>query len=272
RDIFMIRNCNLNITQEAIDRKKFKVCLEYHIKKCEGPCEGLVPQLRYNEMIAQVVKVLNGKMGTLIKDLDQKMNDAAANERFEEAAILRNRIDALEVYESRQKIVSDDLLDKDIVNFIKEQDDACFMILNIRDGKVVGKRHYFLNSVEDKSNAEMLEMVLFKHYSENTFIPDEIHMPEDAIENIVVESSEEENLSAIQQWFEKVSPDKSPKLCIPKRGEKVQLLQMVKTNAHYMLDELKLQRLKREFIPNSITALKRDLRLTRLPRRIECYD
>ncbi|HEY3251313.1 MAG TPA: excinuclease ABC subunit UvrC, partial [Ignavibacteria bacterium] len=270
RDIFMIRNCNLNITQEAIDKKKFKVCLEYHIKKCEGPCEGLVSQQKYNEMIVEAAKVLNGKTGTLIKDLEQKMNEAAINERFEEAAAIRNKIESLEVYESKQKIVSEDLLDKDIVNFVKEQDDACFMILNIRDGKVVGKRHYFLDSVEDKSNSGLFETVLFKHYSENTFIPDEMHLPAEALDSNAIDAGED-GLSAIQEWFEKIS-EKKPKLCIPKRGEKVQLLQMVKANAHYLLDELKLQRLKREFIPNSITALKRDLRLTKLPRRIECYD
>jgi len=268
RDIFMIRNCNLKITQESIEKKKFKICLEYHIKKCEGPCEGLVPQAKYNEMISEAAKILNGKTATLIKDLSQKMDDAAMNERFEEAAVLRNKIISLEVYESKQKIVSEDMLDKDIVNFVKEQDDACVMILNIRDGKVVGKRHYYLDSVEDKSNTELLELVLFKHYSDNTFIPDEVHLPEDAIDE---EEIDETGISAIEQWFDKISNNKI-KLLIPKRGEKVQLMQMVKANAQYMLDELKLQRLKREFIPNSITALKRDLRLTKLPRRIECFD
>jgi excinuclease ABC subunit C len=268
RDIFKIRNCNLKITDEAIEKKKFKICLEYHIKKCEGPCEGLVSQLRYNEMVSEAAKVLNGKTATLIKDLAQKMDDAALNERFEGAAELRNKIQSLEVYESKQKIVSEDLLDKDIINFVKEQDDACVMILNIRDGKVVGKRHYYLDSVEDKSNDELLETVLFKHYSENTFIPDEVHLPEEAID---AEETDETGISAIEEWLNKISDNKI-KLVIPKRGEKVQLLQMVKANAQYMLDELKLQRLKREFIPNSITALKRDLRLSKLPRRIECFD
>jgi len=267
RDIFMIRNCKLKITQEAIDKKKFKICLEYHIKKCEGPCEGLVTEQRYNEMITEIVKVLNGKTATLIKDLNEKMQAASENEDFEEAANIRNKIQSLEVYESKQKVVSEDMLDKDIINFVKEQDDACVMILNVRDGKVLGKRHYYLDTVEDKSNPELLELVLFKHYSENTFIPDEIYLPEAILE----QDDEEIGISALEEWFSGIS-DKRTKIVIPKRGEKVQLLQMVRANAQYMLDELKLQRLKREFIPNSITALKRDLRLTALPRRIECYD
>jgi len=264
RELFMIRTCNLNITPEAIEKKKFKVCLEYHIHKCEGPCEGLVSQTKYNEMTYEIEKVLNGKTASLIKELDSKMREAAINERFEEAAQLRNKIESLTVYTDKQKIVSEEYLDKDIINFVKEEDDACAMILNIRDGKVIGKRHYYLDTVEDKEPAEILENVIFRYYSENSFIPDEIHLPQEAEEG-------ESSIETFGVWFEK-NFNKKIDFKIPKRGEKVQLLAMVKSNARYMLDELKLQRLKREFIPNSITSLKRDLRLTKLPRRIECYD
>lgn len=264
RELFMIRTCSLNITQEAIEKKKFKVCLEYHIHKCEGPCEGLVSQAKYNEMTGEIEKVLHGKTASLIKELEAKMRDAAMNEKFEEAALIRNRIESLTVYTEKQKIVSEDFLDKDIINFVKEEDDACAMILNIRDGKVIGKRHYYIDTVEDKEPGEILENVIFRYYSENSFIPDEIHLPEDA-------DTGENSIEAFSEWFIK-NFGKKVDFKIPKRGEKVQLLAMVKTNARYMLDELKLQRLKREFIPNSITSLKRDLRLTKLPRRIECYD
>jgi len=264
RELFMIRTCSLNITQEAIEKKKFKVCLEYHIHKCEGPCEGLVSQAKYNEMTGEIEKVLHGKTASLIKELEAKMRDAAMNEKFEEAALIRNRIKSLTVYTEKQKIVSEDFMDKDIINFVKEEDDACAMILNIRDGKVIGKRHYYIDTVEDKEPGEILENVIFRYYSENSFIPDEIHLPEDV-------DTGENSIEAFSGWFIK-NFGKKVDFKIPKRGEKVQLLAMVKANARYMLDELKLQRLKREFIPNSVTSLKRDLRLTKLPRRIECYD
>lgn len=264
RDIFMIRTCSLNITEESIEKKKFKVCLEYHIHKCEGPCEGLVSQAKYNEMTGEIEKVLNGKTISLMKELADRMADAATNERFEEAVQIRNKLESLEVYSDKQKIVSEDFMDKDIVNFVKESDDACAMILNIRDGKVIGKRHYYLDSVEDKEPDEILESVIFRYYSENTFIPQEIHLPEDA-------GSTEISIEALREWFMK-NFNRKVEFKIPKRGEKVQLLALVKTNARYMLDELKLQRLKREFIPNSVTSLKRDLRLSKLPRRIECFD
>ncbi len=260
RDIFMIRNCNYNITQEAIDKKKFKLCLEYHIHKCEGPCEGLVAQIRYNEMIAEVEKVLNGKTGTLIKELESKMKTASENERFEEAGQIKNKIQSLQVYTERQKLVSEDLLDKDIFGFVKEGDDGCAMVLNIRDGKAIGKRHFYLDTIEEKSDEEILENVVMRYYSESDYIPDEIHL-----------QYELEDLDAINLWLKK-KLDKKVDFIFPKKGEKLKLISMVRANAQYMLDELKLQRLKREFIPNSVTSLKRDLRLTKLPRRIECFD
>jgi excinuclease ABC subunit C len=262
RDIFMIRNCNLNLTQEAIEKKKFKECLEYHIHKCEAPCIALVTEQKYNEMINEVEKVLNGKTGTLIKELEERMNDAAQNHRFEEAAVVRNKIRSLEVYSSRQKIISEDMLDKDVFGFVKEGDEACAMILNIRDGKVIGKRHFYLDTVEDKSDSEILDSVLFRYYSENNFIPDEIYL-----------QNELADLETFKKWLENKSEEKKRiTFLFPQKGEKLKLISMVRTNARYMLDELKLQRLKREFIPHSITALKRDLRLTALPRRIECFD
>jgi excinuclease ABC subunit C len=260
RDIFMIRTCSFHITQETIEQKKFKLCLEYHIHKCEGPCEGLVTQEKYNEMIDEAEKVLNGKTSTLIKELRTKMDASAAAQHFEEAARMRNKINSLEVYSERQKIVYEDMLDRDVFGFVKEEDEGCAMVLNIRDGKVIGKRHFYLDTIEDKTDSEILESVLFKYYSENNFIPDEIDLQSGIADK-----------EAMREWFDK-KINKKVDIVFPKRGDKLKLLALVKTNAQYMLDELKLQRLKREFIPNSISSLKRDLRLTKLPRKIECFD
>ena len=84
--IFKIRSCKFDINDESIAKKKFKVCLDYHIKKCDGPCEGLVSEKDYNEMVDEVVKVINGRTDDLIKDLDKKMKSASANMEFEKAA------------------------------------------------------------------------------------------------------------------------------------------------------------------------------------------
>jgi len=260
RDLFMIRTCNLNITDEAIREKKFKVCLEYHIHKCEGPCEGLVSQERYNDMIDQVEKVLNGKTQTLIKELNARMLELSAREKFEEAAAIRNNISYLEVYTERQKVVFQDFKDRDIFGFVADQNEGCAMVLNIREGKVIGKRHFYLDNIEEQPGPEILQNVLFRYYSESNFLPDEIFIQCDLADQV-----------ALKHWLEKKF-GKSVQFVFPKKGEKIKLISMVQTNARYLLDELKLQRLKREFIPNSVMALKRDLRLTKIPRRIECFD
>ncbi|MBK9331442.1 MAG: excinuclease ABC subunit C [Ignavibacteria bacterium] len=256
----MIRSCSLNLTEDAISRNKFNLCLDYHIQKCEGPCVGFVSKEEYNHTIDQVAKLLNGKTKSLVKDLTLKMQDYSEKMQFEKAKQIRDRIHAIEVYSSKQKIVDDEIIDKDIIAFEKTDNDCCGMVLKIRDGKVIGKTHYFLTNVEDKTPSEIIEQLLINYYSKSEFIPDEIHL-----------MTEPENQSAVKDWLEKRKSGKVD-MIIPKIGDKYKLLFMVRKNARLMLDELILTRLKREFIPPSLDSLKKDLNLSRLPRRIECYD
>ena len=256
----MIRSCNLNLTEESIANHKFKVCLDYHINKCEGPCEGLVSRLEYNDMINQVAKMLNGKTNSLIKDLNVRMDEYSKNMMFEKAAKLRDKIDAINVYSSRQKMVDEEIIDRDIFAVEKEDNDGCGMILKIRDGKVIGKSHFYLNNLLEKNDDEILENLLTNYYTKTDFIPDEIYL-----------ESELENLPVLKEWLEKRKNDKV-NFVIPKIGEKAKLVAMVKANARLMLEDLKLAKLKREFVAPSVDALKRDLKMDKLPRRIECYD
>lgn len=260
RDIFMIRSCNLALTEESIAQNKFKVCLDYHIHKCEGPCVGYLLRKEYIEMIDGVTKLLNGKTRTLVKELTEKMNNYSASMEFEKAARLRDKIEAIEVYSSRQKMVDEEINDRDIFAFDKSGNDCCGMVLKIRDGKVVGKTHFFLNNVEGQPDSEILENLIMNYYSKNDFIPDQIYL-----------MTELENENTLQKWLEEKKQGKI-EFVIPKIGEKYKLVFMVKKNARLLLDELILTKMKREFIPPSVESLKRDLRLTKLPRRIECYD
>jgi excinuclease ABC subunit C len=260
RDIFMIRSCSLHLTEETISQNKFKVCLDYHIHKCEGPCVGYVSRKDYNEMIDEVAKLLNGKTKTLLKELNEKMNKYSEEMQFEKAARTRDKIEAIEVYSSRQKMVDDEIIDRDIFAFDKIENDCCGMILKIRDGKVIGKSHYFLNNVDGKSDSEILENLITNYYSKNDFIPDEIHL-----------MNEIDDEATIKEWLGK-KKERKVEFVIPRIGEKYKLVFMVKKNARLLLDELVLSRMKREFIPPSVDSLKRDLRLSKLPRRIECFD
>ena len=261
RDIFMIRSCNFHIDQEFIDKKKTRVCLDYHIKKCEGPCEGLVPQERYSQMIDHVAQVLRGKTAGVIESLSAQMKSAAGDLRFEDAAVFRNRMQELEVYSSKQKIVDVDLHDRDIIAVAAESDDACGVVFRIREGKVLGRQHYYLSKVEGKTESEVMEALVERFYLESNDVPSE-----------VVLSSPIESLEATREWLSG-RRGKSIDVTVPERGELAKLVAMSKKNAQYLLDELKLQKMKRsDAVPHAVESLQRDLRLKYPPRRIECFD
>jgi excinuclease ABC subunit C len=261
RDIFMIRSCNFRIDQEFIEKKKTRVCLDYHIKKCEGPCEGLVSQGRYNQMIEQVAQILQGKTTSVLHTLDAQMNSAAAELKFEDAAIFRNRMRELEVYSSKQKVVDVDLHDRDIIAVAAEGDDACGVVFKIREGKVLGRQHYYISKVEGKSESEIIEALVQRYYLESSDVPSEL-----------VLSSPIETKEAVREWLTSRRGN-SVRVESPDDGDLAKLVSMCRKNAQYLLDELKLQKMKRDdFIPHAVQSLQRDLRLKSVPRRIECFD
>ncbi|HWP81057.1 MAG TPA: excinuclease ABC subunit UvrC [Bacteroidota bacterium] len=261
RDIFMIRSCNYDLTAESIAKKKFKVCLDYHIKKCEGPCEGLVSQERYAMMIDQVAKVLRGKTHAVVEALEQEMQWLSDGLRFEEAALVRKRIRALQVYTERQKVVDAKGVDRDIAAIAQKGEDACGVIFKVREGKVLGSRHFYLSNAIGKSESELLEVLLERYYLDEEDVPPELLL-----------SAELEQADLLRSWL-KSQRNVDVRFETPKAGDKAKLVAMARNNAMFLLDELEIQRLKRgEFIPHSVKALQRDLRLDAPPRRIECFD
>lgn len=261
RDIFMIRSCNYMINDESIKKRKIKVCLDYHIKKCEGPCEGLVTHERYNAMIGQVARLLEGKTATLIRTLQTEMEVLAERMKFEEAAVLRDRIKGLEAYSERQKAVDLDPMDRDIIAFASEGDDACGVIFKIRDGKMIGRQHYYMTGVDQKNDTEVLGTLLQQYYLEAEFIPGEILIP------APVEDEETVRIWLSERRGQPVN------LVQPEEGEAAKLVRLSKSNARFLLDELKIQKMKRsDFVPHPVKALQRDLRMAKPPRKIECFD
>ncbi len=263
RSIFPIRSCDLNLTDESIAEKRFNICLDYHIGKCEGPCEGFVSREHYGEMIRQVEYVLNGKTRTLERTLEQDMTNLAEAMRFEEAAVLRNRLQKLREYGGRQKVVTDDLVDRDVVAIASEDDDACAVIFRVRDGKLTGRQHYYMSGVLDMAPEAILDSFVGRHYASSDDIPPEIFLPIPLGDDFDV----------IQQCLNDKRRTGSVALVVPKIGDKQKLVAMAETNARFLLGELKLQRMKRsDMVPRPVQSLQRDLRLTNPPRRIECFD
>lgn len=260
--VFKIRSCRLDITQDAIDKKKFKVCLDYHIKKCEGPCEGLASRERYNEMVNQVAKVLRGKTEDLIAELKNQMNEASVNLEFEKAADLRDRLEQLQVYSSKQKVVSNDFEDRDIISAAYEGKDVSATILNIRTGKLVGKRQLTLSIEENEEVSQIYSAIIKFYYNEFVEVPKEI-----------VLETEPDEADSLLEWLNTKAIRKCSFVIPQRQSETKSLLAMCKQNAILHLKEIQLQKMKKEGnVPYALSALQRDLRLKNLPRKIECFD
>ncbi len=272
REIFPIRTCNFDIDEDFIVRKKTRVCLEYHIKRCEGPCEGLVTQAGYNAMIKKVKQILTGRTKDVEKELHEEMQKLSSEMRFEDAALRRDQLEILSDYVSKQKVVTEELVDRDIFAIASEEDDACGIIFKVRDGKITGKQQFFFSNVEGKDQEEILEALLERYYSSTDYIPEEIFLP--------IELTDPDTFEAwLARRTRELSNDddsaamKPPKLIVPKIGEKVKLISMVQSNAKFLLGEIKIQKLKQDdFVPHVLKALQRDLHLKKPPRHIECFD
>lgn len=259
--IFKIRSCKLNITQEAVEKRKFRVCLDYHIKKCDGPCEGLISVKDYGEMVNEVIKVLRGRTDDLINDLKDKMNNAVGILEFEKAAELRDKIEQLSVISSRQKIVSEDLEDRDIIAVAFEGKDSACTVFNIRKGKLTGKKQLRFSLEPGEESRNIYSAAVKFYYSEYVEIPEEIILEEDPPDR-----------ETLEKWLSEKAEAKV-RIIIPQRGTLKSLVKMCKENANLQLQEIQIQKMKNQGqVPYSVSALQRDLRLNILPRKIECFD
>ena len=259
--IFAIRSCKYDLNETVVKNKKISLCLEYYINKCKGPCQQLQTRKDYLETIIRVKEFLRGKTSSIKDELDQEMRSLAADQKFEEAARLRDKIEVLEKYRNSQKMVMSDLEDRDVFATVSEDDEACAVIFKIREGKVVNRVHYYLTSVLHKSSTEILSYFVNQYYTGNNEIPREIFLPEPIPEQKITE-----------QWLNS-RVDSRVSIHVPKVGDKKKLMTMCQKNAKYLLEELKLQKMKsRDYIPHVLKSLQRDLRLPTHPRRIECFD
>lgn len=261
-DIFRIRNCKFFIDQEVIDRNKVKLCLEYHIKKCDGPCQGLISQHQYNEMVDQATKILKGRTEELIAELTIRMNQLSSELQFEKAAEMRDKIEHLKVYSARQKIVSLENTDRDIVSIAYEGKDSACSIFIVRSGRLVGKKQIKLSLEGSEEIADVYASAIRFYYSEFAEVPAEI----------IIETKPSD-MDTLNTWLKSISGRKI-KFVIPKKDTELrQLLNMCRQNAILQLKEIQLQRMKKDGnVPYVLEALKRDLRLKELPRKIECFD
>lgn len=189
------------------------------------------------------------------------MNEAVEHLEFENAADIRDKINQLQTFSSKQKVVSDDFVDRDIISVAFEEKDSACSIFNIRSGKLVGKKQLKLSIEQGEEIEDIYSAAVKFYYGEFVEIPDEI----------VIEV-EPADMGTLEEWL-KLKADKKIKFTIPKRGNLNSLVKMCKENAILQLKEIQLQRMKKEGqVPYVLSALQRDLRLKVVPRKIECFD
>jgi excinuclease ABC subunit C len=264
KSLFKLRSCSLHLSDANIRAGKFQPCLDYHIQQCAAPCVGYESEAHYDQTIAQIEKLLNGKTRELIALLKGEMMRLATERDFEEAAAYRDRIRALEKYAERQKVVAEDEADRDLFAVCagRDADVAIGVVFTMREGKIVGRRHKVIRPIEGVGDEELMQRLLEDYYAEATFFPDEVMLS--------IASANPDPLEVLlrEGRGRKVS------LRVPERGDKASLLRMAEANAELLLGEWKLQRQKAEDerVPRSVRSLERDLRLPRPPRRIECFD
>ena len=254
--IFPVRSCDYKLPSE-----KVRVCLDFHINRCEGPCEGLVKAADYSRSVDCAVRLLQGKNSGILRELRKRMEQTAAELRFERAAKLRDQIRALESMSARQKAMLDRPVDRDVIGLARSDDDACCSILEIREGRLLGKKHHFLSGVMESEDAEIVSAFVCQFYLRTDFIPAEIHLP-----------SPPSDSAAISAWLSSKIQRKVA-LSVPRRGDKARMLEMARSNAEHLLEERRLKReLQKGRTSQSVSALQRDLRLVNPPDRIECID
>ncbi|NTV66910.1 MAG: excinuclease ABC subunit C [Chlorobaculum sp.] len=266
--IFPVRSCKHRLTEEAVARKKYKLCLDYHIHKCKGPCEGLQPEEEYDAMIREIVTLLKGKTSALVRDLSVEMQRKATELKFEEAAALKAQIEGLKRYAERQKVVSAEAVDRDVFAVAAGEDDACGVVFRIREGKLIGSRHTYLSNTGSTPLPNLLASFMEHYYLETPdLIPPEIMLQ--------AELPEEEAEALRQLLASRQSEKRQVRFAVPRIGEKARLIEMCLENAEHHLHEFMVQKKLRGEIARkspALESLKQVLHLERLPERIECFD
>ncbi len=257
RKLYHIRSCNRSLPR---DIGKERPCLYYHIKQCNGPCQGYISQEDYKKQVEGLLDFLNGNHREILKELEEKMLQASERLDFEEAAQYRDLIQSVEKIGERQKITDQHREDKDIIAAAMEGEDAVAQVFFMRDGKLIGRDHFYMKIAPGDDRKGVLSSFLKQFYAGTPFIPKEIMLQEEV-----------EDMELVAQWLEKKKGQKV-RITVPKKGTKEKLVELAYQNAQMVLQRDK-ERIKREE-GRTIGAVKEIAALLGLAEinRIEAFD
>jgi excinuclease ABC subunit C len=252
RKTFKIRTCNYNLTKENIERKKFKICLEYHLGNCSAPCGALISAEEYNRAIEEIKDILKGNIAGVIKQFKSEMLHYAKTFRFEEAQLFKEKIRELEKYQSKSTIVNTKISDVDVYTIAAVENFAIVNYLKIINGSIVQTYSIEIKKQLDESETELLLMGIVEIRQKIFSNAKEILVP-----------------------FKLNSVIKDIKFVVPQKGDKRKLVELSKRNAiNYRLEKEKQLIANQPLVHTDriLNTLKNDLNMGEIPRRIECFD
>ncbi len=257
RKIFPYLTCAREITG-----KDSRACLFYDLKLCSAPCIGAIGQSDYREMMDNLCAFLEGKTDPVIHRLKENMEKASDAMEYEQAATIRDQLNAIERVVERQKIISDTQKDSDIIAMARDNGEACVQVFFVRNGKLIGREYFILEGTDDEQNEAILEEFVKQFYAQAAYVPSQVLLPEEV-----------EEAKIIKEWLNTKRNGEKVELTVPKRGEAWELVQMASENAAETLRSLKSRwKADREKQHQALAELQSSLKLPAVPLRIECYD
>ncbi len=256
--VFPLRQCSKKIDP---DSPAPRPCLNYQIKRCLGPCANLVGVDEYGEVVGEVLMFLEGRQDDLARSLRRRMDVAADALDYERAAVLRDQLHAVETVVQRQRIVSEDRTDRDVIAIARDQLGACVQIMFVRGGKLVGNDHFMLGGAYGAGDAETLSSFIREYYSQTGSVPREVLL-----------ESEIEDAKTVDQWLSRLR-GRAVSVRTPRRGDKRRLVELASANAAEFLERTRAAE-QREVSAriSALAELSTHLGLAAPPDRIECYD
>ena len=250
RQLYSIRTCSLSLSQENIEQKKFKVCLEYHIGNCKGPCEGLQEEANYLEEIVQARNILKGDLSVVEDEFSRRMNEASASLEFEKAGLYKYKLELVEKFQTKSLVVNRKLTDIDVITITSSETHAFINYLQIKEGSIIFSKNIEVKKKLDEADEDILSLVVQELRSTYQSNNPEVYTNR----TLTVKSDEFENV-------------------VPQIGDKKKLVDLSLKNALYLKKEKEIDKEEQKAKKNKVLhIMQENLRLLNYPKIIECFD
>jgi len=246
----------------VITGKDPRPCLYYDIKLCSGPCIGAIDQVGYRRMISDLCSFLDGHTEPIVGRLKDEMQKASDQMLFEKAATLRDQLNAIDRVVEKQKVITDDQSDSDVLALARADGEACVQVFFIRNGKLIGREYFVLEGTEETSDSEVIGEFMKQFYSEAALVPEKVLLP-----------NEVEEAQIINQWLRSRRGGQKVQMLVPRSGVRADLVKMATENAVETLQSLRAQwSADKNKQTEALAEVQQALGLKNPLNRIECYD